>query len=193
MAVLNEQNFQGLLQIHNVQNPGDCSLKENRFLDNDSGFFCWRGIVSQSDGDCITADICSDVSFIDARDKFCASYGGRKFDPRYPPGNPTCLLDQYVPNLPGMDPTIHNVRGGSVTYEPHDQCQGLNGMLHCLGSGIHASLSGDKNTLMKNTAIAVGGLFVIALAVRYTKLKGYIPKGILNTRGLVRTTRKNQK
>lgn len=183
MAVLNEQNFQGLLQIHNVNNQGDCNLKENRFLDNESGFFCWKGQVSQSDTECITAEICSPTSFIDARDRFCKAYGGRKFDPRYPPGNPTCVTDVFVPNLPGMDPTIHNVRGGAVTYEPHGQCQGLNGWLHCLGSGIHSSLSGDKNTLMKNTAIAVGGLLVIALVVRYTKLKRYIPHGILNTRG----------
>ena len=183
MPVLDENNFPGLLEIHNVQ-TGDCSLKENRTQEN--GLYCWTGIASQSEGKCVTATVCDPISFIYARDRFCKAYGGRKIDPRHPGGNPTCPLDKFVPNLPGMSPVIANIRGGTVTYEPQEACKGLSGWFKCAGHGVQQSLSVDKKTLAKNVLIAGMGLFVVALVFRYSGAKKYLPKDVISTRALER-------
>jgi hypothetical protein len=178
MAVLNEQ----LISVHYVDPPQDCTIKENRFLDTKSGYFCWKGIVSNDGETCTVAEVCDPISFINARDRFCQASGGRKIDPRKPSGNPTCVLDKFVPNLDSSP--VNNIRGGTVTYDPMSMCQGPAGWLHCLGSGLQQSVSGNKTQLLLHTGLALGGILAIAIVMRMTGSKPLLPPNTFNTKFL---------
>lgn len=179
MAVLNEQ----LLSVHYIDPPQGCTLTDNRFIDPQSKYFCWRGIISNDGEQCTVGEICDPISFTYARNRFCQTFGGRKIDPRNPGGNPTCPTDKYVPNLDTAP--VMNIRGGIVINDSATMCMGPAGWFRCLGTGIQQSLAGDKKQLLIHTGIALGGILAIAIVLRMTGAgKNLVPKNTFNTQAL---------
>jgi hypothetical protein len=105
-------------------------------------------------------------------------------DLRYGPGNPTCPPDLFVDNLPGEDPTVRNIRGQTVLN--NKMCDGIAGRLRCAGAGIGQSIrSQPPGQLLIHVGMALGGLLVLALVVRYTGIGKQLKKlKIFDTRSL---------
>lgn len=168
------------LYIHNIQ-YGNCNIMgDNRFRDP-NGLYCWRSRI-QSEPECIVGEICSPLSYSDARSRFCYTFGGSA-DPRKP-GDTTCVPNQYVGPLPGEDPFTGNIRGGIVTYE--DMCKGISGRLRCLGKGLSQSIHHQTpGQTLTHVMLALGGLLVVALIVRYTGVGKSLRKlKVFDTRAL---------
>lgn len=168
------------LYIHNIR-YGNCNVMgDNRY--RNGSLYCWRSRVV-SEPECVTASICSPVSYTDARDRFCRAYGGMK-DMRYGPGNPTCDPDLFVSNLPGEDPRVMNIRGANVL--DNRMCDGIAGRLKCAAQGIGQSIRGQQpSQLFIHVGLALGALLIAALVIRYTGVGKELKKlKIFDTRAL---------
>lgn len=156
MAQLTESIIPDKLAAHDLAIIGDCTITDNRFMDGD--LYCWYGVVKQSTGDekgCITAKTCSPVSFTDARDRFCLTFG--------------CKPGEYVANF-DQSP-VPNRRGGTAMDTVPAYCHGAQGYIRCLGLGFKRSTATalapqNRSKTMLSMGLFLGfGLFA-ALAIR---------------------------
>lgn len=164
MPVLDES----LLTVHNIHEveSSQCTLKDNRFKDPQSGYYCWKGIIFQQPN-CIMGEVCDPVSFLRARDRFCVTFGG-SMDPRKP-GDTTCIPGRFVPNLDPSSPVV-NERGGVVTYQPQAECKGISGWIRCVNQGFGKSIhSITGSTAFPHVMLFTAFLLGAAIFVRYNR------------------------
>lgn len=163
-----------LLYAHNFHTvPKDTKFGDNRFRDDTTGYFCWRGITEIKDAAnpnaWVLAEQCDPASYTAARTRFCLTFG--------------CLQPfRYSPFKPGDVPEgqgqeVPNRRGGIIVSNNVEECSKTGAsFINCLMSGTKESIGhavAPEHTTQN--AIAIGGFllasFVLAYLIRKNKSK----------------------
>ena len=160
MVVLDEEYIRRQQFAHNLQTNAECTLKENRYRD-ENGLYCWRGIT-QKRPDCVIADTCSPYSYTDARTAFCVQFNCP---------NPNL----FVANPEGLQSPVENRRGGIVVFVDPQRCEGAVDTAGCFLDGITQSFDKLANPQRSDDTMMSFAIMTV-LAVGFTLYFAVVPK-----------------
>jgi hypothetical protein len=153
-----------LLYAHNFHFvPKDSDFGDNRFRDDITKYFCWRGITEivypGHEGEWLLAEQCDPASYTAARTRFCLTFG--------------CLQPfRYSPFKPGEEnegDEVPNRRGGIIVANNIEECAkggAGTGLIKCVTTGLKESISHSLEPDHKSKIILSG----IALAITFLVL-----------------------